>query len=375
LDVKPLITHRFPLEDAPKAYDLIMGEEFSLGILLEYGGVGKGEQELRRSLIPLKATLDSTSKASSGGVSFIGAGNYASAVLIPAFHKAGARLETLVSNTGVGSVHHGRKFGFAKAASDAESVFSDPGTDVVVVTTRHDSHAGYVIRALESDRHVFVEKPLCLTLNEWEAVRNAMESRPGRHVMVGFNRRFAPHVRKMRGYLTGMNIPKSFVVTVNAGSIPTDHWTQDLQKGGGRILGEACHFIDLLRHLAGSPIRSFKAARMDALTRDTASILLEFEDGSLGNIHYLANGSKSFPKERVEVFAAGGILQIDNFRVMRSFGWKGVGDMRLWRQDKGQAACAAAFMDAVRNGAPSPISRAELLEVARVTIEVAQAMQ
>jgi predicted dehydrogenase len=114
---------------------------------------------------------------------------------------------------------------------------------------------------------------------------------------------------------------------------------------------------------------------MDALTRDTASILLEFEDGSLGNIHYLANGSKSFPKERVEVFAAGGILQIDNFRVMRSFGWKGVGDMRLWRQDKGQAACAAAFMDAVRNGAPSPISRAELLEVARVTIEVAQAMQ
>ena len=375
LDVKPLITHRFPLEEARKAYDLIMGDAFSLGILLQYAKESV-EADLLRTTVPLKSSSSDAAKGkASGGVSFIGAGNYASAVLIPAFRKSGARLETLVSNTGVGGVHHGRKFGFANASSDASTVFSDAGTDAVVVGTRHDSHARYVVQALEAGKHVFVEKPLCMDLSEWESVRSAMEAHPDRHVMVGFNRRFSPHVQRVKKALAGVGIPKSFIVTVNAGAIPSDHWTQDPQKGGGRILGEACHFIDLLRHLAGSPIRSFKAARMDALTRDTASILLEFEDGSLGNIHYLANGSKSFPKERVEVFAAGGILQIDNFRVMRSFGWKGVGDMRLWRQDKGQEACVAAFMEALRKGGPTPISREEVLEVARVTIEVAGALE
>jgi predicted dehydrogenase len=171
-----------------------------------------------------------------------------------------------------------------------------------------------------------------------------------------------------------VKIPKTFVVTINAGNIPAEHWTQDPMTGGGRIIGEACHFIDLLRDLAGSPIVSFKAAAMDTPTHDTVSIMLTFADGSLGTILYLANGSKSVPKERIEVFAAGGILQLDNFRVLRTYGWKGASTMRLWRQDKGQVACVQAFMDAVRSGVPAPIPRDQLIEVARITIEINNAL-
>jgi len=193
--------------------------------------------------------------------------------------------------------------------------------------------------------------------------------------MVGFNRRFAPHVVRMKRLLAGVRTPKAFVVTVNAGAIPANHWTQDEQAGGGRIVGEACHFIDLLRHLADSPIAHWQATAMDSTTRDTVSLTLRFADGSIGTIHYLANGSKAFPKERVEVFANGGILQLDNFRVLRSFGWKGGGTMRLWRQDKGQQACVAAFLEAVRTGSATPIPRDQVLEVAQVTLELGQAVK
>jgi predicted dehydrogenase len=161
-------------------------------------------------------------------------------------------------------------------------------------------------------------------------------------------------------------------MTVNAGAIPAAHWTQDLEVGGGRIIGEACHFIDLLRFLAGSRIASHQVLRMDSQTGDSVSISLKFEDGSLGVVHYLANGSKAFPKERLEVFAAGRVLQLDNFRKLHGFGWPGFNKMNLWRQDKGQKACAAAFVEAVVRGGPQPIPFDEIMEVARVSIEVAK---
>ena len=198
--------------------------------------------------------------------------------------------------------------------------------------------------------------------------------------MVGFNRRFAPHVVKMKSLLAGVREPKAFVMTVNAGAIPREHWTQDSAVGGGRIVGEACHFIDLLRFLSGSPIVGFQAAAIEnaaggGVTEDKASITLQFQDGSIGTILYLANGHKSFPKERLEVFAGGRILQLDNFRKLSGFGWPGFGHMRLLRQDKGQKACAAAFVRAIEQGADSPIPFDELIEVSRVTIEVAEALR
>jgi predicted dehydrogenase len=179
----------------------------------------------------------------------------------------------------------------------------------------------------------------------------------------------------MKQLLATTPLPKAFVVTVNAGSIPASHWTQDVEVGGGRLLGENCHFIDLLRHLAGAPIVSHDSQLMDVATNDCASVMLKFADGSIGTIHYLSNGSKSFPKERVEVFCAGRVLQLDNFRNLRGFGWPGFSGMRLWRQDKGQRACVLAFVEAVRRGIPAPIPIEEILEVSRVSIESAQVAQ
>jgi predicted dehydrogenase len=189
--------------------------------------------------------------------------------------------------------------------------------------------------------------------------------------MVGFNRRFAPQVQRIHGLLRGVTGPKAFVMTVNAGAIPAEHWTQDRDIGGGRIVGEGCHFIDLLRFLAGAPIAQIGVTGMDSPTADTVTIELAFSDGSIGTVHYFANGPKAFPKERLEVFAAGRVLQLDNFRKLRGFGWPGFGKMNLWRQDKGQKACAKAFVDAVAGRAPAPIPIDQVLEVARASIEAA----
>jgi predicted dehydrogenase/threonine dehydrogenase-like Zn-dependent dehydrogenase len=372
LVVEPLITHRYPVADAVKAYEVVGGAEPSLAILMEYpaGGapVEAGQRTVR--LTPAAGGAAGTGAA----VSFIGAGNYATAVLIGAFKQSGARLRSVASGAGVSGVHAARKYGFEETTTDADSVFRDPATNAVVISTRHDSHADFALKALAGGKHVFVEKPLCLTTAELERIEGAVRGAGGRlMVMVGFNRRFAPQVQKIARLLRGASGPKAFVMTVNAGAIPADHWTQDAEQGGGRIVGEGCHFIDLLRFLAASPIAGHSVARMKSATGDTVSIHLTFADGSLGTVHYFANGSKSFPKERLEVFAGGAVLQLDNFRKLRGFGWKGFTTMNLWRQDKGQRACAAAFVDAVRAGGPAPIPFDEIVEVARASIEIAGA--
>ena len=478
LDVAPLVSHRFALAEAQRAYEVVAGAEPSLGIVLEYPG-GEAERLLERTVVlgasirhsrreagiqaregnlaatstpKPTSTLRSTSTSTpTPTVSFIGAGNYATGVLIPAFKAAGAVLRTVASSGGVSGVHAGRKFGFAQTTTDTEALLTDAGTTALVITTRHDSHARWVTQGLAAGKAVFVEKPLCLTLEELaeitalaglaemaavaglaqiarevapvvpagkpgpsaregESAGNTEAPEPGVRLpsmaldsgiqagmtektagmtektagmtdhpllMVGFNRRFAPQVQKIKALLAGVTGPKALVMTVNAGAIPADHWTQDPAVGGGRIIGEACHFIDLLRFLAGAPITRAEALAMDAPTRDSVSINLHFADGSLGTILYLANGSKAFPKERLEVFAAGRVLQLDNFRKLTGFGWPGFKKLNLWRQDKGQQACAAAFVQALRaraagQAAPPPIPLDEILEVSRVTIEVAQ---
>src|SRR5207248_209028 len=224
----------------------------------------------------------------------------------------------------------------------------------------------------ESGKHVFVEKPLALTKEDVDTVERAGSLSGSPILMVGFNRRFAPHVVKTKALLETVREPKSFVMTVNAGAVPPEHWTRDPDSGGGRIIGEACHFIDLLRFLAGTPIVEHEVAA--ARTADAnVSISLRFSDGSLVTIHYFSTGHRSFPKERLEIFCGGRALQLDNFRTLRGFGWPGFKAMRLWRQDKGQTACVEAFVTAVREGKASPIPLAELIEVARVTLAVSTA--
>jgi predicted dehydrogenase/threonine dehydrogenase-like Zn-dependent dehydrogenase len=369
LDVKPLVSHRYSIEQALSAYEVVGGSEPSLGIVLSYPEATARQPTLQRT-VELRAA---SGARGTGAVSFLGAGNYATAVLIKAFREAGATLRTVASSGGVTGLHAGRKFGFERTTTDSSSLFSDAGTDAIVVTTRHDSHAGFVLQAIEAGKHVFVEKPLCLTMDEADRIEAALAAAPKPvTLMVGFNRRFAPQVQRMHALLRGASGPKSFVMTVNAGAIPADHWTQDAEQGGGRIVGEGCHFIDLLRFLAGAPIESFSRETMASPTSDTTSFTMRFADGSIGTVHYFANGCKAFPKERLEVFAQGGVLQLDNFRKLRGFGWKGFKSMNLWRQDKGQGACAAAFLAAVRGGA-APIPAAEILEVARTSILIAKA--
>jgi predicted dehydrogenase/threonine dehydrogenase-like Zn-dependent dehydrogenase len=376
IDVAPLISHRFRIDDAAEAYELIDGSKPALGILLEYESTREAVALQTLRLPPAAPQTAPSGAPPRVAVAFVGAGNYAAAALIPAFKAAGARLRSVASSSGVTGLHAARKFGFEETTTDTRALTADPQTDALVVATRHDSHAALACDALRAGKHVFVEKPLALTFAEVDAVEDAFRSAARPLVlMVGFNRRFAPHVQKIHSLLRGSTEPKSFVVTVNAGAVPAEHWAHDAAAGGGRIVGEACHFIDLLRFLAGSRIERHTAAAMRAPTGDTATITLGFADGSIGTIHYFANGSRAFPKERIEVFCSGRILQLDNFRKLRGYGWPGFARMNLWRQDKGQRACAQAFLQAAAGASGSPIAPDELFEVARVTIAVRQALQ
>ena len=378
LNVTPLITNRFEFENAPKAYDALTEDKSGLGILLKYNSAV--EMRLEKKVILRPITID----AKNAVVGFIGAGNYASRILIPAFKKASAQLHTIVTSGGINGVIHGEKTGFAEASTDLDALLNNSDINTVAIATRHNSHAYFVQKALSAHKNVFVEKPLALTIQEIDQIEEVynqnIQTNQFTRVMVGFNRRFAPQVQKMKSLLDSVKEPKSFIMTMNAGAIPADHWTQDSAVGGGRIIGEACHFIDLMRFLAGSKIVSIQARRMgdtDALQilEDKASITLGFEDGSFGTIFYLANGASNFPKERVEVFAAGRVLQLDNFRKLKGFGWPGFSKMNLWRQDKGQDACAAAFVESIRQGVEAPISAEEIFEVARVTIQATEILR
>jgi predicted dehydrogenase/threonine dehydrogenase-like Zn-dependent dehydrogenase len=378
LDVAPMISHRFPFERAEEAYELLLSGEPHLGILLEYS-VKPDEELLRRTVRRQSGGLgraEARPQAEAcSTLALIGAGQHALRMLLPAMRQSGGCLRTVADSNGVSAAHAGRKFGFEAATTDSAVVLGDPAVDTVFIATRHDSHARLVCEALRAGKNVFVEKPLALNeqeLAEIEELGGAESSGQAETcptlLMVGFNRRFAPHIVKMKELLKGTREPKALIMTVNAGAVPADHWTLDPERGGGRIIGEACHFIDLLRFLAGSAIVSSGVTR---LSGDTVAITLAFADGSTGTVHYLANGHKSFPKERLEVFCGGRILQLDNFRRLTGYGWRGFRKMGLWRQDKGHGSCVAAFLKAVREGGPSPIPFEELVEVARVTLRVA----
>jgi predicted dehydrogenase/threonine dehydrogenase-like Zn-dependent dehydrogenase len=376
LDMKSLISHRFVIDEAAEVYDMITKGVPSLGILLEYPKNALNDiQEVKRQTVYFPKQQQKSMAGNKVNIGFVGSGNYASGVLIPAFKKTNAQLKIIASATGLSGFHIGRKYGFDATTTDTEIIFDDPEINTVVISTRHDSHFNFVAKALGAERNVFVEKPLALTIKEVDALENTMlllaQQNKYPVLMVGFNRRFSPQVQKIYALLQGNHAPKSFIMTVNAGAIPADHWTQDKQVGGGRLIGEACHFIDLLRFLAGSKIMDSNLSTMDERTKDTVTIQLRFENGSIGTIHYFANGSKTFPKERLEVFCGGKVLQLDNFRKLKGFGWSNFNKMNLWRQDKGQTACAESFVSSIEKGTPSPIPIEEIFEVARITIDIA----
>ena len=376
LNMKPLISHRFEIDDAINAYKCL-DDRSSLGILLNYSA--NADELLTKKLVSIRDAENYNAQDAVCG--FIGGGNYASRVLIPAFKEAGAKLDTLLTSGGVSAVHHGKKNDFANASTDLTQLLGNEAVNTVVIATQHNLHAEQVIQAINSGKNAFVEKPLALTHQELDAIESAYNEQNGKcRVMVGYNRRFAPHVIKMKSLLVNVSEPKAFIMTMNAGAIPADHWTQDPEVGGGRIIGEACHYIDLMRFLAGSEITGFTATCMGKadgvdITEDKASITLTFKDGSFGTINYLANGGKAFAKERIEVFANDGVLQLDNFRKLIGYDWKGFSKDKLMTQDKGQANCSKAFIDSIKSGEPSPIGFDEIMEVARCSVDIAEALR
>jgi len=374
MNTHELISHRFTIDSAIQAYHVLTHDP-CLGILIHYPVAGQPHQPTicihREFSIPPSSIV----------IGCVGAGNYASRVLIPALRKTPVLLHTLAASSGVNISHHGPKFGFRQVTTDVDSLLDHPEINTIIIATRHDSHGDLVSRFLAKGKHVFVEKPLALNhqeLHQIEAIyTNNIQTNQPKRLMVGFNRRFAPMVQTIYQLLKPLSQPKVFIMTVNAGEIPSSHWIQDPQLGGGRIIGEACHFVDLLRFLVGYSIIQWHTSTLPdtKVCPDSSTITLNFADGSIGTIHYLANGSKAFAKERLEVFCGGRVLQLDNYRKLRGWGWSTFQYHSSWSQDKGHSACLHKFVKSLSEGASSPIPFEQLLEVGKVTIEIANGIK
>ncbi len=359
LVVDKLVTDRFPLDRAADAYDKIRGDSGALGVILEYPKESPPTRSI--ALRPRNAPA-----VQEPALAVIGAGNFSKMTLMPALAKAGARVRAVCDLNGGAAAHLARKFDADTAVSDAAIVLEDPGVDAVLIAVGHSAHARLVCDALASNKHVFVEKPLAMTVAQLAQIVAAAERRRSLQVMVGFNRRFSAHVVRIRELLAGRGEPLAMSMTVNAGIVPPEHWVHDPERGGGRIVGEACHFIDLMVHLTGSRVVSVSSAMMGpgpAVRGDKLAMVLAFADGSVGTVNYFANGAKAYPKESLEVFSDGRVLRLSNFQRLDGYGFKGFKSHKTLSQDKGHAAEVAAFIRQLRSGGNALISLDTLVNV------------
>lgn len=370
--VDELKSCEYKFSDAGLAYEKLLEDPSILGITLFYDKKVNESESL--ALPTSKLRQDHIYDPKTPILGFIGAGNHAGRTLIPGFSKTRAQLKLISSSQGVSGKHYGSKFGFESTTTDTQLIFDDKDINAVVIATQHDSHSSFVLSALEKNKSVFVEKPLAINIHEIDKIekvhKKAFEKNQNLKLMVGFNRRFSPLIKRLKSSINKSE-PLSIIFTCNAGSIPGDSWVQDALKGGGRIIGEACHFIDLSRYLADSRIISVQSNFMHNQNNfnDIASINLSFENGSIATIHYFSNGSKSFPKERLEVFQSGGIACIDNFISLRSYNFSGLKNKRLFAQDKGIEQCAYEFVESICEGSETPIPIEEILEVSKASIQ------
>jgi predicted dehydrogenase/threonine dehydrogenase-like Zn-dependent dehydrogenase len=363
---KRLVTHRFSIGEAEKAYALMESGVPHLGILLTYPEISaeQAPRLLRRAPPP--------SRMQGNRIAFIGLGNYARGVLLPALRKApGVTLAAVATSTGLSANNAGEKYGFASVSTDPAAVIAGDDSDTVFIVTRHDSHASLAAQALRAGKHVFCEKPLALDAQGLrEAIAAASDARG--ILAVGFNRRFAPLLLKAKAALEPRSSPLVMIYRVNAGPVSRDSWIQG-EAGGGRILGEVCHFVDALSFLAGAlPIDVQSVAARDH--SDAVSALLRFTDGSTGAIVYSSLGDPGAPKEYIEVFAAGCVIRLDDFRFLSvSSG----GKTRKFKsaQDKGQRALVAAFLEATRGEREAPMTLEELFAVSEATFEMENAIR
>jgi len=366
INIEHLTTHEFEFDDAKTAFDLVVSKsEPFTGIALKY--------DIKKEVNKTKITLSKEEKLGIINISFIGAGSYAQGNLlpnIPVSHNV-VKLGVL-SNTGTTSKRVAEKFKFQFCANKEEDIL-DEKTNTVFIATRHDSHASYVLKGLEANKNVFVEKPLCLLESELEKIIEAQFFN-NKSVMVGFNRRFSPLTTKLKKHLG--NNPMTMLYRVNAGSISAEHWIQDLEIGGGRVLGEVCHFIDYLTYVNGSlPVNVSASALPDPnKLNDTLNILIQFENGSSGVVAYYANGSKSLAKEYIEIFSAGQSAILKDFKELKIYGNGKPQKIKIWNQNKGQKEMIEAYISGLLKDGRAPISFEEIIAVTRASFRVLESI-
>jgi predicted dehydrogenase len=377
IDVASLITHRFPIDSAKKAYDLITGKshERFLGVVIQYAA--KANETRTLELISPRTTAAAL-PSSDISVGLLGAGLFATGTLIPALKSSSqTKLLTVCAATGAHAKHAAQRFGFRSCTTDPSQIIDDPAVNTVVVATRHHLHASQVLAALGAGKHVFCEKPLCLNESELRAIARAYineSAANGRVLMVGFNRRFAPMIVRMKSFLASLSEPLALHYRINAGHLPSDHWMNDREQGGGRVLGEVCHFVDLLMFLTGSPIVEVEGRALGGSDRYSGGNVfasLRFANGSQGTISYLANGDRSFSKERIEVFGGGSVAVLEDFRRLELVrnGRKTTSRVR-WRQDKGHASEWARFVQSAQGSSDAPIAFEEIVASMLATLRL-----
>ncbi|TFH33050.1 MAG: hypothetical protein E4G99_12005, partial [Anaerolineales bacterium] len=376
IDVRPLITHEFPIEEATKAYALISshGETPYIGVVLTYP---EHEDGIPERQVTIRAAREPEGEAVRLGV--FGAGNFASAVLLPAIKRVnGIELIGIASAGGRTAAQVGRRFHFNYAGTGIEQILRDTSVNTLAILTRHHLHAAYVIAGLEAGKHVFCEKPLALNHDQLDQIESALAA-SSKLLTVGFNRRFAPHAVRLKAFLSTSEAPLAMHYRVNAGVLPAEHWLHDPEQGGGRIIGEACHFIDFLTYLCGAlPVRVSATGlpRVGDYIEDNIVLTLTFEDGSVGTVSYFANGDRSIPKERLEVFQAGRVGILDDFRRLE---WVADGRKRSFvsrlRQDKGHQAEWEAYKQAILTSIEPPIPYDQLFAVTRASFAAVQALR
>jgi predicted dehydrogenase/threonine dehydrogenase-like Zn-dependent dehydrogenase len=380
LELEPLITHRFPIENAVAAYDLITREKGLpyLGVLIQYGDEA-AECSRRLQLVPKRGAVlkENQSDPTQVRVGVLGAGNFAQGILIPALKRdPGTKLGGLCASTGGRSRSVAVKVGFEFCTTDEDQIYSDQSISTVVIATRHHLHASQVVRGLAAGKHVFCEKPLCLNEEDLRKIQMA-HAGASRYLMLGFNRRFAPMAVRMKQFLANVGGPFTMHYRVNAGPLPADHWINDPEQGGGRILGEVCHFVDFLSFLSGGAPVAVQARGIPLEGGDQDVVVsLEFTDGSLGTITYVCRGDRAFSKERVEVFGSGCIAVLDDFRRLDLVRRGTKNSFRSWlRQDKGHTAEWEAFAACIRSGGPAPIPFDEIVASTLATIRIADSLR
>jgi predicted dehydrogenase len=375
VDVAPLISHRFPIEQGVDAYDVItgnVGEPF-VGVILTYPETETVQFD--RHLQIGEGVVAPSEKITLG---VFGAGNFATAVMLPTLKRVdGLELIAISSGKGLKGSHAADRFGFRYSATDSDQILQDKGINSVAILTRHNLHANLVVAGLGAGKHVFCEKPLALNLNELDEIIDALEDTEGL-LMVGFNRRFAPFSKALKEFMDPAGGPKVMTYRINAGPLPPTHWLYDPVEGGGRIIGEACHFIDFLTFITNSTpvsVRTIGAGSNTDTHDENVIITIDYADGSVGSISYLAAGDRSFPKERVEVFGGGRVAVLDDFRTLElvAEGRKAKHRSRL-RQDKGHKGEWDAFVRAIQDGGPPPIPYVDLISTTKTSIAAVKSL-